>query len=147
VAPAWAIKSTSKTCLAGHPDADRRIGYRAKYMTKSMTEAADPGQRHATGARRPAGRRSRCRALLTQPLHRSRRRCPARRPPTGNLGDGPVAVRAVDVALSIDQHAMGQFERQDLQVVQVRIPNGSDRAEFEPAILGGVLKAALPGSR
>ena len=25
-----------------HPDADRRIGYLAKYMTKSMTEAADP---------------------------------------------------------------------------------------------------------
>jgi hypothetical protein len=42
VAPASAIKSTSKACLAGTPDADRRIGYLAKYMTKSMTEAADP---------------------------------------------------------------------------------------------------------
>ena len=42
---------------------------------------------------------------------------------------------------------MRQFERQDLQVVQVRIPYGSDRAEFEPAILVGALKAALPGSR
>ena len=42
MAPASAIKSTSKACLAGTPDADRRIGYLAKYMTKSMTEAADP---------------------------------------------------------------------------------------------------------
>ena len=32
-----------------------------------MTEAADPASPHATGARRPAGRRSRCRTRLTQP--------------------------------------------------------------------------------
>ena len=51
----------------------------------------------------------------------------ASRPSTGHLGDGPVAARAVDVERSIDQHAVGQFEQQDLRVVQVRIPNGSDR--------------------
>jgi hypothetical protein len=51
----------------------------------------------------------------------------ASRPSTGHLGDAPVAVRAVDVELSIDQHAVGQFEQQDLRVVQVRIRNGSDR--------------------
>ena len=49
------------------PDTDRRIGNLAKYMTTSMTEAADPASDTQTGARRPAGRRSRCRTPLTQP--------------------------------------------------------------------------------
>jgi hypothetical protein len=40
------------------------MGNLAKYMTKSMTEAADPASDTQTSARRPAGRRSRCRALL-----------------------------------------------------------------------------------
>ena len=50
-----------------------------------------------------------------------------------HLGDAPVAVLAVDVGLSIDQHAVGQFEHQDLRIVQS--PTGQVVAEFEPARL------------
>jgi hypothetical protein len=53
VAPASAIKSTSKACLAGTPDADRRIGDLAKYMTKIMTEAADPASDTQRACHRP----------------------------------------------------------------------------------------------
>ena len=52
---------------------------------------------------------------------------PGVRPSTGHLGDGPVAVRAVDMGLSIDQHAVGQFESRICGLFQVRIPDGSDR--------------------
>jgi hypothetical protein len=37
------------------------------------------------------------------------------------------SVRAVDVGLSIDQHAVGQFESRICGSFQVRIPDGSDR--------------------
>ena len=53
-----------------------------------------------------------------------------------HLGDAPVAVLAVDVGLSIDQHAVGQFEHQDLRIVQS--PTGQVVAEFEPARLVNV---------
>ena len=62
-----------------------------------------------------------------------------RRPPADvyrHLGDAPVAVLAVDVGLSIDQHAVGQFEHQDLRIVQS--PTGQVVAEFEPARLVNV---------
>jgi hypothetical protein len=63
------------------------------------------------------------------------------RPSTGTLGDAPVAVLAVDVGLSIDHHAVGQFEHQDLRIVQFL--TGQIVAEFEPARLVSALIAAL----
>jgi hypothetical protein len=68
-------------------------------------------------------------------------------PSTGHLGDGPVAVRAVDVGLSIDQHAVGQFESRICGSFRSGSPMGQIVAEFEPAMLVGVLKAAPPGWR
>jgi hypothetical protein len=51
-----------------------------------------------------------------------------RRLATGNApGRRARSVRAVDVGLSIDQHAVGQFESRICGSFQVRIPDGSDR--------------------
>jgi hypothetical protein len=55
------------------------------------------------------------------------------RPSTGHLGDGPVAVRAVDVGLSIDQHAVGEFESRICGSFRSGSPTGQIVAEFEPA--------------
>jgi hypothetical protein len=49
--------------------------------------------------------------------------------------------------LSIDQHAVGQFESRICGSFRSGSPMGQIVAEFEPAMLVGVLKAAPPGWR